>query len=52
MESKNPRVTNTKKALSKWSVWGSIKWKFIKTKEAEGFLHMLGSIPLIGFLLT
>ena len=57
-ESKNPKVVKTKNGrimlLSKWTVRGSEKSRFIRKQEASGLLSSLGiktplsQIPLVG----
>ena len=45
-ENINPRVSNTSNGrrmmLSKCSIWGSSKLKFIKNQDAKGLLSNLG----------
>ena len=60
-ENINPRVSNTSKGrimiLSKCTIWGSRKSRFIKNQEAKGLLSNLGvrtslsKVPILGNIL-
>ena len=60
-ENINPRVSNTSNGrtmmLSKCSVWGSSKLKFIKNQDAKGLWSNLGvrtplsKVPILGNIL-
>ena len=60
-ENINPRVSNTSNGrtmmLSKYSIWGSSKLKFIKNQDAKGLWSNLGvrtplsKVPILGNIL-